>query len=230
MKKGRTKKEKEQIEIFKKESWNYFRRNFKGTDLRTMPLNSHIEQIFSSYPISIRGGSILDLGCGAGNNLHCLHKRFRTKRGVGVESSAKVVKLLSGLFPEFEFYENDCRSLPFAAGDFDLVILRSVLHWVDRNYLMQTIGEAVRVSAKYLLVSDFAPTRPYSVIYHHDGRCRTFKMSYQALIEGTGFMRCVASVYSRADDEWKAVQTTLFEKLAFEKAYPLRKESDFKSS
>ena len=94
---------------------------------------------------------------------------------------------------------------------------------------MQTIGEAIRVTAQYLLISDFAPHLPYSVVYRHQLQHRTFKMSYQPLVEGIAFMRCLASVYANDGDEWNSIQTALFRKIPLEDAFPLREKEDFEA-
>jgi SAM-dependent methyltransferase len=220
--------QKEQVEIFEEESWNYLQRNYKEKNIREVPVHEHFIRIFDVYPIDIKGGSILDIGCGPGNVLYHLWQRFEAKRGVGTEPSAKAVQVLNQTYPELEFVANDSRVLPFGNGEFDLVIIKGVLMWIDRNYILQTIGEAIRVSSKYLIITDFAPLQPYSADYHHRPGYRTYKMSYRPMVESTGFMRCLASFYHREDDEWGVVQTLLFRKIPLEQAFPVRKESDFR--
>lgn len=218
----------EQIDVFRYESTNYFQRNYECKDLRSLPLNRYLENILSKYSLSIVGGSVLDIGCCPGSNLYQLVSLLKAKRGVGTDPSQYIVNRMVEAFPELEFQVNDSRQLPFTTGEFDLVVPRSVLHWIDRNYLLQTIGEAIRVSKKFLLISDFAPTFPYAVIYHHQPACRTFKIGYQPLLEASGFVRCVVSSFDDRDDEWLSVQTCIYEKLSLEEAFPVRSQEDFK--
>ena len=157
-----------------------------------------------------------------------LRSRLEALRCVGTEPSPEVVFVMSGEFPELEFHDSSSESLPFPTGDFDLVLLRSVLHWIDRNYLLQTLGEAIRVASRYLVISDFAPHRSYAAIYHHAPAYRTYKMDYRRLVEASGFMRCVASFNSNEGDEWRVVRTSLFEKTPLDKAFPVREEADFR--
>ncbi len=77
-------------------------------------------------------------------------------------------------------------------------ISRSVLHWIDRNYPMQTLGEAIRVTKQYLIVSDFAPHQPYRVIYMHAPQWRTFQMAYQQLIVHIACAYCRVSIATMA--------------------------------
>jgi hypothetical protein len=91
------------------------------------------------------------------------------------------------------------------------------------------MGEAIRVASRYLIFSDFAPNHPYCVVYHHRPQYRTFKIGYQPLIESTGFMRCLASIYSNDGNEWNSIQTAIFKKMPLEDAFPLRKKEDFEA-
>jgi ubiquinone/menaquinone biosynthesis C-methylase UbiE len=220
----------EQVELFKTESWNYFQRNYAGKNLKELPLDVFCERLLQLYPIEIPGGSILDVGCGPGSNLYHLTRRLKAQRGVGIEPSKKVVAEMARAYPELEFYDHSAHALPFKTGEFDIVLFRSVLHWVDRNYLLQTLGEALRVTARYLLISDFAPFHPYSAVYHHQPEYKTFKTSYDSLIESTGFMQRLASLNSNEADDWKSVRTSLFLKVPFSKAFPIHAEADFRSS
>jgi SAM-dependent methyltransferase len=219
-------KKEEQIQFWVNESLNYFRRNYEGKNLRELPLSKYLESVASQKKLNIQRG-ILEIGCGAGNNLLHLKKALNIKRAVGTEVSPIVVEELTRIFPEVEFIPTDSRTLPFETGEFDLVILRSVLHWVDRNYLLQTIGEAMRVTSKYLIVSDFSPQLPYSVTYHHAPDYLTFKINYQPLIEATGFMRCLSSNITDDENEWTVIRTSLYKKIAFDEAFPLRSKEYF---
>jgi SAM-dependent methyltransferase len=217
----------EQIDFFTRESRAYFERNFKARNLREIPLSCYLEPVLRVFPVEIEGGGLLEIGCGAANNLFHLAERLKIARGVGTEPSSDVVANLKNHYPHFEFFASDSRRLPFRTGEFDLVLLRSVLHWVDRNYLLQTLGEAIRVTRGYLLVSDFAPQQPYSAVYHHQPDYRTFKADYRSLIEATGFVSCRASVSFNDQDPWTAMRTSLFEKIPLDRAFPVREREDF---
>jgi ubiquinone/menaquinone biosynthesis C-methylase UbiE len=125
--------DKTQVDFWKTESWNYLQRNYGGKNFRDISLDPHLDRLLKAYPINIEGGSILEIGCGAGNNCYQLWKLLRANRGVGTEPSSESIVALSNVYPELEFYESDSRILPFKNAEFDLVILRSVLHWVDRD-------------------------------------------------------------------------------------------------
>ena len=213
-------------DLFKSESWEYFRRNYAGRDLRALPLHPYVAALLAASPIDITGGSVLEIGCSAGNNLHHLRRDLQLARAVGTEPSDAVVEELGRAHPDLEFVVSDSKVLPFATGEFDLVLIRSVLHWVDRDFVLQALGEAIRVARTYLIVSDFSPSRPYSSEYHHQPGYRTFKQSYAPVLEATGLVRRVAMLTHAEDDEWNRCETGLYRKLTIDEAFPLRTEDD----
>ncbi len=211
----------EQIEFFRRESLSFFRRNYDRDNLRALEVNPYLAPILELHPISIEGGAILDVGCGAANNLRYCAERLRVDRAVGTEPSSEVVAELREAFPEYEFEVSDTRSLPFATGEFDLVVVRQVLCWIDRNYLLQMLGEVMRVSKRYLIISDYAPAQRRSAIYHHAPDFRTYKMSYVPLLEASGLVKCIASPSFDPHDDWLAIQTSLFERIPLGRAFPV---------
>lgn len=213
-----------QFEVFAAdESWSYFQRNYAGKDLRSLPVHPHLERLYQSASFALPdGGSVLEIGCSGANNLHGTMKRFRAVRGAGTEPSAKLVEHLRQIYPELRFETAPSHVLPFADGEFDLTIVHFVFHWVDRARILQSIGEAIRVTRQYLVVSDFAPTRPYSVAYHHRSGCLTYKMDFDPLLRATGLVQAVASVVESAEDEYEAVRSTLYRLLPIEVAFPVK--------
>jgi len=219
-----------QVEFFKQESWNYFQRNYHDKNVREAPMGPYLARLLEVFPISIEAGSILDIGCAAGNNLFRLKELLRANRGVGVEPSSLVIEADSKVFPELEFYQSDCSSLPFRSGEFDLVVLVGVLCWVDREYLLQSLGEAIRVTSKYFILGDFAPRSPYSTIYHHQPDYRTYKINLRPIVEAMGSMRFIGSIYTDQKDEWNIMETVLFEKKDLATAFPLKSRQSFDNS
>jgi SAM-dependent methyltransferase len=195
------------------ESWNYFQRNYAGRDLRQEPPSPYLERLIDVWPASERIDSVLEVGCSAGSNLSYLRQRFGPVRAVGTEPSAPLIELLSRTFPENEFYRSDSRSLDFRAGEFDLVLLRSVLHWIDRDYYLQVLGEALRVCRRFLIVSDFSPLRPARAEYAHHRGYFTFKMSYRPLLEATNLVRTERVLLDHPEEEWGTIESCLYRKL-----------------
>lgn len=217
-----------QRDFWAAESWRFFERNFAGRDLRAIPPTSYLVELCEAAPVDLHGCRVLDLGCGAANNLRWLAQRCAAPVAVGVESSARTVEALGQAYPEFTFAAADLASLPFPDASFDLVLLRSVLHWVDRAYLLHTVGEALRVTSRWLMVSDFAPDRPYAVPYRGEPGLRTFKTDPRPLLEATGLVRETVSLLHHDGDAWNCARTTLWRKMGLDEAYPVRREEELR--
>ncbi len=144
-------------------------------------------------------GSVLDVGCGPGNFLESTVTAFGAARGTGVEPSADATDLLTEKFasdPRLEFVTAPAHALPFETDSFDFVVCWSVLHWVGRNEYLQSLGELIRVTRKFLVVMDFVAGRDYRVPYGHDDRFFTYKMDFAPAILASGVMQ------TRDDRRW----------------------------
>ena len=209
------------------ESLEYFKRNYAGKDIYKINPHPCLKSSIEKSRIDILKGKYLEIGCSAGNNLIWLKKKFNIK-AYGTEPSNKLVTLLNKKIPDCSFYCCYSHQLPFNKNSFDLVILRSVLHWVDRSYLLHSIGEAIRVSKKYLIVSDFAPIYPYSVKYKHKKPLRTFKVDYQHMIESSLLMKMIFCEYTYFGDPWKVGKTGVYQKIDIQEAYPEKEDLSLK--
>ncbi len=93
-------------------------------------------------------GDLLDIGCGRGRLLKLLASRAHRAVGVDIDASARDVAraelLLAGL-PNCSLRAGDMYRLPFAAGEFDTVILDDVL--VDADDPVAALREARRLLA-----------------------------------------------------------------------------------
>ncbi len=218
----------EQPDFFVTESYEYFRRNYGGADLRSLPMVHFLEDLLVATSINVNGGAILDLGCGAANNLNHLVRRLGAGRGVGTEPSPDTISILAQAYPDLEFVETLAHRLPFDSGEFELVLLRSVLLWVHPDYLLQSIGEALRVSSRYLIINDFTPEgESYSAKYRDHPRFRTYKRSYVPILEASGFVETKRVLVHDADSGWTRTETVLYEKVPLDDAFPLHTSDDF---
>lgn len=176
---------KNQTEGFVKESYRYVS-SYLNDELKNDFLSN--EEIFKSFTPQ----SILDVGCGNGNPLKSLVGRFDCK-GVGVEPSEEAIKLLkekhSSSAKSMTFCASSAHSLPFESDSFDLVYTWSVLHWVGRNEYLQSLGELLRVTKKYLIVMDFVASENYSTVYHHNKDFYTYKMDFEPALLATGVLK-----------------------------------------
>jgi ubiquinone/menaquinone biosynthesis C-methylase UbiE len=210
--------------IWNDEGYNYFIRNYRGQDLHKIePIERFVTLINKSGINILPTYNAIEIGCGAANNLLWLKNKF----GIdvyGTETSERLVQYLNTHIPECNIQYCSSHALPFPKNSFDIVIFRSVLHWVDRDYLLQTIGEAIRITKRYLLISDFCPNFPYSVVYKHNKSVKTFKMDYQSLIESSGIMKMCFSELENIGDPWTQIKNSVYLKLCLEEAFPERKD------
>ena len=102
--------------------------------------------------------------CGNGDFLEDFEINKKIKK-YGIETSVQTVKFLNKRHKKIKFKKAYCHKIPFNQDAFDLVIVWSVLHWIDRNNYLQSLGELIRVTNKYLIVMDFFPNRPHKTKY-----------------------------------------------------------------
>lgn len=136
--------------------------------------------------------TVLDVGCGHGVNLRWTLDHLSAAHGVGVEPSADAVAVLQEQYAadaRLSFVTAPAHALPFATDAFDLVVVWSVLHWIGRDEYLQSIGEAIRVARKWLLVMDFAPAQDYRTPYRHVEGLHTYKQDFVTAVLSSGAMR-----------------------------------------
>ena len=230
---------------FVEQSYCYFNRNYGSKNVRNIAQSIFLEHAIREAKLSVNSLKVLEIGCAVGANLYWLYKEHRCKC-TGVEPNARVVRILSKEYPFIRFYVATADALPFSKDEFDLVILRSTLHWVDRNFILQSLGEAIRVTRQWLIVSDFCPPQPFRVPYHYKKGLFTWHMDYTPALLNAGIMKLiyqqcadtvkingVPTVVFLKDDEakrkknvWNLVKTSIFcKKVAL---LPIKTESDFK--
>ena len=151
--------------------------------------------------------SILDVGCGNGNMLLGLSKRFAARTAVGLEPSEDAVSLLREKHRgrALIFSAGSAEKLRFETESFDLVVCWSVLHWVGRENYLQALGELIRVTRKYLLILDFVAMTDYAVPYAHRKGYLTFKTDFEGPVLASGIMEKVSELRWFHDKEANAV-------------------------
>ncbi len=131
--------------------------------------------------------NMLDIGCGNGDFLNNFIKKKRIKK-IGIEPSQKVVNFCRKRHKNIKFKKAFSHDLPFNDNKFDLVNIWSVLHWIDRNHYLQSLGEAIRVTNKYLMVMDFFPKIEHKTKYKHKKGFFTFKSDFDKILISSGYL------------------------------------------
>jgi 2-polyprenyl-3-methyl-5-hydroxy-6-metoxy-1,4-benzoquinol methylase len=97
--------------------------------------------------------SLLDVGCGEGVLVHRWAQRLGERRVVGIDLQEESIQAgwAERQAPNLEYRTMEADSLPFAAGEFDLVSAIEVLeHLPDPE---RTLAEMARCAERHLLVS-----------------------------------------------------------------------------
>ncbi len=181
--------------LFYEESYNFFKRNFGGKILKEIPPNPCLLQAVKASKINLKGLNVLDVGCGGGQNSYWLTEE-KGCHCTGIEPHPKTVKLLAKAYPNIGFKVGVADHLPFETNSFDLVLLRASLTVVDRNLILQALGEATRVTRKWLILSDFAPLAPFRVPYKHRPGIYTWHVDCTEILQMTGILNLKFSQYS----------------------------------
>ena len=105
----------------------------------------------------LRGRRVLDVGCGTGRLAAALAERAQC-RVWGVDPSPEMLEVARARIPRnVGLRRADAESLPFRAGWFERVVMRLVVHLVDRP---RALGEARRVLGPggRLVITTFDPS------------------------------------------------------------------------
>jgi ubiquinone/menaquinone biosynthesis C-methylase UbiE len=123
-------------------------RSFANQEYRNA-LQSRLEipALLRALPVA-HGCRLLEVGCGRGVALTELARRCRPSRLVGIDIAPDLIALAQARLNRFrvsaELHVGDVRRLPFADGDFDVVIDFGTCYHIDRP------GDALREIARVL--------------------------------------------------------------------------------
>ncbi len=227
----------ENLTIWTSESDAYAKRNVSQTQERPW-ITSTVLQVLQEAGISV--GSVLDVGCSHGHNLAAVASHFGCP-GTGIEPGTEVLREGAALFPNLTFRQAFANNLPFRDEEFELVLVTGVLTWVPRNLYLQSLGEVLRTSSKYVLYGDFCPSSPYSARYKHieSEDLRTWKFDFEPLLReiptikilsvSTGALHHhgVVSPDQEQPGDWNRFKFVLLEKLPLDESIPVKGEADF---
>lgn len=158
------------------------------------------------------GDSVLEVGCGSGQNLRALEGLVPGLRCYGIDPSKEAIFAASSQSPHQRFQVGASDELPFAAAGFQLVLFGFCLYLCDRGLLHRTVAEADRVLADadddragVLAIVDFDPDRPHRRPYHHREGIWSYKMDYSQLFVANPTYRLSDKIpfrYAEAPPSW----------------------------
>jgi len=197
--------------FFESEGDNWFARNKPVLELVSdrVDLPSYLIEILEEKS-NIK--SVLELGCANGWRLNSLKQKLLERcRFVGVDASIKAIQDGRARYPFIELHQGLLSKVP-VVGQFDLVIVYFVLHWVDRTSLTRSVSEIDRLISDdgFLVLGDFLPDSPQRRCYHHlpNENVYTYKQDYAKIFESYGLYKEVARIAFDHDRPATMIQTS----------------------
>ncbi|MEW6116937.1 MAG: class I SAM-dependent methyltransferase [Nitrospirota bacterium] len=175
----------EQDEIFEcYEGDRWFERN---SGLLT-PHDDYVIFLLELYGILSPDVKVLEVGAANGYRLARIYEKYGCEVHA-VEPSKKAVEDGKTRFPYMHFYPRALKDIDFDEM-FDIVIVQSVFHWIDRKNLLlsaSNIDRSLRAGGK-LVIGDFQTPFPVKRRYHHieDREVYTYKLRYKDIFLSTG--------------------------------------------
>jgi ubiquinone/menaquinone biosynthesis C-methylase UbiE len=148
--------------------------------------------------VPLRPHNVLEVGAANGYRLHAIREKYAS-HCTAVDPSQQAVADGRRRYPDVRFLRGIADRMPdLADGEFDLVIVHSVLSWVDRSRLLRSVAEVDRVLSDggFLIVGDFYPAAPERVRYHHrpEEEIWTFKQDYPSIWLASGMYEMVSDL------------------------------------
>ena len=150
--------------------------------------NIFFKNILNSNIYNKKIKNILDVGCGNGKFLDNICLKTSVKK-MGVETSSTSINILKQKYKKINFTKAYCHELPFKDDSYDFVYAFMMLHCIDRNNYLQSLGELLRVTKKFLMIVDFDPSEPYFRKYKHKKKFYVYKDNYDLILSNSGFLK-----------------------------------------
>lgn len=202
----------------------WFERNHDAIRRRALPDDDAVlSEILSLGADTIRGLTVLEVGCGEAARLAWMQEHLAAKC-LGIEPSAKAVS--AGRARGVDVRQGTADALSCADGSVDIVIFGFCLYLCDRDDLFRIASEANRVlrAPGWIVIEDFYSAAPVSNVYHHRPGVLTHKMDYRTLFTWHPQYECFThkvrrhgqSSYTDDPNEW--VATSVLRKRAADRA------------
>jgi len=99
----------------------------------------------------VAGKTVLDVACGRGEWLQCLHSKGA--RVSGIDLSERAIGICRRQMPEGDFHCGPAETLPFESGSFDIVsCLGSLEHFLDKPQALREMVRVGRPHAVFLIL------------------------------------------------------------------------------
>lgn len=118
--------------------------------------------VIKKHVETLKPKSILEIGCGIGNNL-MIFEDFTNV--VGIDISEYAIEIAKNRFPKFRFYVSDATKIPLNET-FDLVFTCAVLEHIKPNDVEHAMQELLRVSNHYILNIEAYDKTEHEINWH----------------------------------------------------------------
>jgi spore coat polysaccharide biosynthesis protein SpsF len=109
--------------------------------------------------------TVLEVGCGIGQNLRWITQRVEAKSVTGVDINAKALRLLDRRVPGVRGVNAPARELPLADRSVEFVFTMGVLVHQPEETLDKVMSEMVRVSSRYVFCGEYYDANPVALPY-----------------------------------------------------------------
>lgn len=97
--------------------------------------NERLTEVTKSTIGKMEGKKVIDVGCGDGTYTYKLYRWGKPKIMVGIDASREAISLAQKRFGKKEdsliFEHYSCDEMPYSQGDFDIAIVRGLLHHLN---------------------------------------------------------------------------------------------------
>lgn len=190
-----------QEEIFNSsEGDEWFLRNEPRLDLKgDLPL-----KLIEMY--GLKPKRTIEIGASNGYRLNALGGDL-----YAVDPSEKAIADGRKKYPQIHFEKATISDMK-TSGKFDLVIIYSVLHWVDRENLLDNIAKIDKLVGEYLILGDFQTPIPFKRKYKHHEGVYTYKLDCKKIFLATGMYKEIATICKEDANLANYVSTSLLKK------------------
>ncbi len=98
--------------------------------------------------------SIADLGCGSGNFLHLLKKKYPKIACTGVDANPAIIDFAKEIYPDVEFMATDIRAKGFSNQKFDVIHCCLFLHHFTNEELVDLFRSFGKQARLGIIVND----------------------------------------------------------------------------
>ena len=154
---------------------------------RNRSAGASVDLLSQLAPYLSAGAAVLEIGCGAGQNLVALEALAPGIRCFEIDPSPKAIERGRSRAPHHHLEVGTADFIPFG-GPFDLVFFGFCLYLCDRALLHKAVDQADAVlrgghadETGILAIVDFDPCQLHRRAYRHDPHLPSYKMDYSAL-------------------------------------------------